>query len=133
MKERIETQIRELKFEQEQILSIDNNFDSKLDFGLNLLSNLDKFFDLMDVETKYYLIGLIFPEKLQFQKNQYQTTKINEFVNTILSDNAGYRTKIKRLTSISESQSHQVIPLELKSILKQLTIYQVFRLLSIIC
>ena len=114
MKERIEKQIRDLKFEQEQILSIDTNFDSKLDFGLNLLSNLDKFFDLMDVETKYYLIGLIFPEKLQFQKNKYQTTKINEFVNTILSDNAGYRAKIKRLTSISESQSHQVIPLGLE-------------------
>lgn len=114
MKERIEKQIRDLKFEQEQILSIDTNFDSKLDFGLNLLSNLDKFFDLMDIETKYYLIGLIFPEKLQFQKNQYQTTKINEFVNTILSDNAGYRAKIKRLTSISESQSHQVIPLGLE-------------------
>lgn len=114
MKERIEKQIRDLKFEQEQILSIDTNFNSKLDFGLNLLSNLDKFFDLMDVETKYYLIGLIFPEKLQFQKNQYQTTKINEFVNTILSDNAGYRAKIKRLTSISESQSHIVIPLGLE-------------------
>ena len=63
----------------------------------------------MDIETKYYLIGLIFPEKLQFQKNKYQTTKINEFVNTILSDNAGHSAKIKRLTSISESQSHQVI------------------------
>lgn len=111
VKERIEKQICELKHEREQVLSIDTNFDSKLDFGLNLLSNLDKFFGLMDVETKYYLIGLIFPEKLQFQKNQYQTTKINEFVNTILSDNALYRDKIKRLTSISESQSHQVIPL----------------------
>ena len=109
MKERIEKQIRDLRFEQEHILSIDTNFDSKLDFGLNLLSNLDKFFDLMDIETKYYLIGLIFPEKLQFQKNKYQTTKINEFVNTILSDNAGYRAKIKKLTSISESQSHLVI------------------------
>lgn len=52
---------------------------------------------------------MIFPEKLQFQKNQYQTTKINEFVNTILSDNVRYRAKIKRLTSISESQSYQVI------------------------
>lgn len=53
MKERIEKQIRELKFEQEQILSIDTNFDSKLNFGLNLLSNLDKFFAAMDIETKY--------------------------------------------------------------------------------
>ena len=68
----------------------------------------------MDVETKYYLIGLIFPEKLQFQKNKYQTTKINEFVNTILSDNTGYRDKIKQLTSISESQSQLVIPLGLE-------------------
>ncbi|MFV0417416.1 MAG: hypothetical protein ACK5KT_01630 [Dysgonomonas sp.] len=111
MKERIEKQIPDLRFEQEQILSIDTNFDSKLDFGLNLLSNLDKFFNLMDIETKYYLIGLIFPEKLQFQENKYQTTKTNEFVNTILTDNAGYRAKTKRLTSISESQSHLVIPL----------------------
>ena len=95
MKERIEKQIRELKFEQEKILSIDTNFDSKLDFGLNLLSNLDKFFILMDIETKYFLIGSIFPEKLQFQKNKYQTTKINEFVNAILSDNARYRDAIK--------------------------------------
>nr|WP_297165495.1 recombinase family protein [uncultured Dysgonomonas sp.] len=111
MKERIEKQIRELKFEQEQILSIDTNFDSKLDFGLNLLSNLNKFFAVMDIETKYNMIGLIFPEKLQYQKNQYQTTKINEFVNTILSDNARYREKIKKLTAISDSQSHLVIPL----------------------
>lgn len=34
MKERIEKQIRDLKFEQEQILSIDTNFDSKLDFWI---------------------------------------------------------------------------------------------------
>lgn len=54
-----------------------------------------KFFDLMDIETRYYLIGLIFPEELQFQKNKYQTTKINEFVNTILGYNMGYRTKNK--------------------------------------
>ncbi len=111
MKERIEKQIQELKFKQEQILSIDTNFDSKLDFGLNLLSNLDEFFDLMDIEAKYYLIGLIFPEKLQFHENKYQTTKINDFVNTILCDNAKYRDKIKRLTTISDSQSHQVIRL----------------------
>ncbi len=111
MKERIEKQIRELKFEQEQILSIDTNFDSKLNFGLNLLSNLDKFFAVMDIETKYNMIGLIFPEKLQYQKNQYQTTKINEFVNTILRDNTRYREKIKKLTAISDSQSHLVIPL----------------------
>ncbi|WP_369831331.1 recombinase family protein [Dysgonomonas sp. Marseille-P4361] len=34
MKERIEKQMLELKLEQEQILSIDTNFDSKLDFGV---------------------------------------------------------------------------------------------------
>jgi len=113
MKERIEKHIRDLKFKKEEILSIDTNFNDKLDFGLNLLSNLDKIFTLMDIETKYFLIGLIFPEKLQFLKNEYQTTKINEFINTILSDNARCRDIIKKLTAKNSSQSHLVIPLEL--------------------
>lgn len=57
----------------------------------------------------------MFPEKkLQYSNNIYQTTKINDFENMILSDNSLYRDKIKKLTSISESQPHQVIPLGLE-------------------
>jgi site-specific DNA recombinase len=55
-----------------------------LRFGMSLLRNLTEYYSKADLPTKRSIIGSIFPEKLEFEKGQYRTPRINEVVNLIL-------------------------------------------------
>lgn len=58
---------------------VDSDFKNYLDFGFNLLSNLDKFYNEADLETKDKLLSSIFPEKLIYQFGNYRTNGNNDF------------------------------------------------------
>ncbi len=70
-----------------------------LDQALSNLINLDKVFINGDIEVKRKIIGSIFPEKLQFSKNHYRTTRVNVLLSYIYQINNELGTKKNRKES----------------------------------
>lgn len=67
-----------------------SGYSKYLNEGLPLLCNLSYYYKCVPIELKQKLIGSIFPEKLIFEEKKYRTTKMNEVLNLILSNNNGF-------------------------------------------
>lgn len=67
-----------------------SGYSKYLNEGLPLLSNLTYHYKNIPIELKQKMVGSIFPEKLIFEDNKYRTTKMNEVLNLILSNNNGF-------------------------------------------
>ncbi len=75
------------------------DFPKLLDRALSNLINLDKVFINGDIEVKRKIIGSIFPEKLQFSKNHYRTTRLNVLLSYIYQINNDLGTEKNRKES----------------------------------
>jgi len=80
MHDRLEKEINSLQNKKQELLSIDTNFNDKLNYGMSLLNNLDKYFVDADIDIKQEIIGLIFPEKLQFDEKNIKPQKSMMFL-----------------------------------------------------
>ena len=87
IKERFDLEKSKLEDKKKELLSMDTNFNDKLNYGMSLLNNLPKYFTDADIDTKQELIGLIFPEKIQYDGKKYQTTKINDVFALMIQEN----------------------------------------------
>lgn len=88
IKDRLSENKRTLESKKQELMSIDTNFNDKLNYGMSLLKNLPKYFTDADIDTKQELVGLIFPEKIQFDGKKCQTTKINEVFALMIQENS---------------------------------------------
>ena len=76
------------------------NFEKYLESGINLLTNLSKFYRAADIDTKQKLIGSIFPEKLVFVSGKVRTARTNEVLHVILlTDQETRKMKKGQLTT----------------------------------
>jgi site-specific DNA recombinase len=83
-----------------QIRSVKRNFEKYLESGINLLTNLNKFYHSADIDIKQQLIGSIFPEKLVFAGGKVRTARINEVLRLILlNDKGSHEMQKGQLTS----------------------------------
>ena len=100
MKSRFEGVKEELIVKLRQIRSVKRNFEKYLESGINLLTNLNKFYHSADIDTKQQLIGSIFPEDLVFISGKVRTARINEVLRLILlTDQGNNKMKKGQLTS----------------------------------
>ncbi len=60
-----------------------NNVELKLDTALKAVTKMSESYKKADSVHKRAIIGLIFPEKLTFDGENFQTAKINTFVHAI--------------------------------------------------
>jgi len=63
---------------------IDIVYSEFLKSGINLITNLKKFYLSADVTSPLRILGSIFPEKLVLEENKSRTPKINEAVLLLL-------------------------------------------------
>jgi site-specific DNA recombinase len=104
MKIEIEEDLEKLNREEMQIRQGIENYDTKIDDCLDLLLNLDKYYNAKNTEIKQKIIGSVFPEKLYFQDNEYRTTKLNEAVELLCKTDKGLdKKKGGKKTDFSES------------------------------
>ncbi|MFC4687838.1 recombinase family protein [Epilithonimonas pallida] len=68
-----------------------NDIQKLVDFGLQLLSNIDVFYRNAKTRVKRQIVRSIFAEKLIFENRRYRTPKLNEAVALIFSFNRGFR------------------------------------------
>ena len=93
MKIEIETELEKLNREEMQIRQGMESYDTKVDDCLDIVLNLDKYYDTKNTEVKQKIIGSVFPEKLNFKDNQYRTTKLNEAVEILCKTDKGLGQK----------------------------------------
>ncbi len=68
--------------------------------GLKRLNKFDILFNTSDLERKRQLIGSMFPEKFQFEKNKVRTADINPILLKIASINKGFKGNKKGTNQI---------------------------------
>ena len=61
----------------------ENNIERKLEEALKSVTNISERYKKANLIDKRAIIGLIYPEKLTFNGDVFQTTKMNSFVETI--------------------------------------------------
>ncbi len=76
-------------------LSKDMQIKDKIEYSVNIIENLGRFFQTAPVETKILLLSSIFPEKIEFDGKNYRTKSYNRLLDIIymetnqLRDNNG--------------------------------------------
>jgi len=79
------------------------DIDRFVDFGIQLLANINIPYKKAQTEIKRKIIGSIFSEKLVFEKDKYRTVKFNNAVSLIFNYNKGLQTiEHKKRHSISK-------------------------------
>lgn len=67
-------------------LGTDKQMKKKLEYSINLISNIGDFFRYAAPEVKIKLLGSMFPEKIEFDGEKYRTTAINETLHLIFKE-----------------------------------------------
>lgn len=110
MKVEIEAELEKLNRDEMQIRQGMENYDTKIDDCLDIVLNLDKYYDTKSTEVKQKIVGSVFPEKLYFEENEYRTTKLNEAVEILCKTDKGLgQKKGGKKTELSVS-SLRVVP-----------------------
>ena len=84
------------------------DYGSKVNGSFNLLKHIDKFYNEARVDVKQKLVGLIFPEKLIFENDRFQTPIMNEIVSLIMLENKELETIKKGTKKNFSLQSPEV-------------------------
>ena len=77
--------------------------------GLKKLETIDEQFSKADIHHKRRLIGSMFPEKFQFEKNSVRTKDVHPILLKIASVNKGLNKKQKKDKSKLFDLSHMVL------------------------
>lgn len=86
---KIETEesIKRLKLKQADLNENNENLAEQIDFCVALLSKIDSYYEIADIQTKQKIISSVFPEKLIYDKNKYRTVYIEEAVELLCLKN----------------------------------------------
>ena len=84
----------------------DSNLKAKLDYSINLIENLGEVFAEATPEIKLKIIGSIFPEKIQFDGENYRTNSYNQVFDFIFTNTKQLRGKEKENDVNNRSHSH---------------------------
>ena len=75
--------------------------------AVNALCELDKLWDISNVEAKRYLVGILFPEKISYSKGYCRTPKFNRAAELIYLENKALRAKKKGQKSLLKTLPHK--------------------------
>lgn len=76
-------------------LSSDLQVKDKLNYSINLIENLGKFFSTATLDVKIKLLGSIFPEKIEFDGKNYRTKSYNRMLDIIYKETKHLQGKRK--------------------------------------
>jgi len=79
-----------LQLETIENQSTQTDYKKFLKSGINLLTNLKKYYVSTDLTSRMRLLSSIFPEKLIFEETKSRTPKINEAVRLMLATDNGF-------------------------------------------
>jgi site-specific DNA recombinase len=103
--ESVLTELKEKEGQQNKTKDIINVYRN----GLKRLNGIDSQFITSDIDHKRRLLGSMFPEKFQFEKNEVRTADINPLLLKIASINRGLQRNKKRDKSNNNDLSRDVL------------------------
>jgi site-specific DNA recombinase len=88
----------------------ESGFQEYYRYGLSLLSNMGHYYRTANIENRQKMLGLIFPEKLVFDNNTFQTMQPSEVLDLLCSGGKGFSGGKKEKSSDKAAQSCVVTP-----------------------
>ena len=110
IKSECEKKITELECKLLNNNNTDTNIEELLRKAIQVLSQLDQLWEEATAERKRQIIGSIFPEKLVFDGEHFQTTRLNEGARLIYLLNQGLPKKEKGQSEEEFTLSYPVTP-----------------------
>ncbi len=99
---KLATEKSDLVMKHATLVKMPNEFTKYMRFGLTLLNNLSTFYKNAEISIKKKIVGSIFPEKLRFVDNSYQTTKMNSvFALVIATTKASIKKQSSKIAGLS--------------------------------
>jgi hypothetical protein len=95
LKEKLSIECTELRLKINDLKKAESGFNVYLNYGISLLSNLPYYYSNATLEGKQKMLGLIFPEKLIFDKGNYRTKEKNEILD-LLCNKERFLKEIKK-------------------------------------
>ena len=85
-----------------------DNLEVKFDYSMNLLANFGGILNTASLEDKINIIGLMFPNKIEFDGNEYRTNSYNKVLDVIFQETSHLQGKKKEGTEIISVPSASV-------------------------
>ena len=96
IKESLSRECTELRSQIAELKAAESGFQEYYRYGLSLLSNMGLYYRAANIENRQKMLGLIFPEKLVFDKNTFQTMQPSEVLNLLCNGGKGFSDGKKR-------------------------------------
>ena len=113
--ERITKEMKSLETQIEEQRLINNpSFKEKIDYSINIIANMGKFFEQAPMEVRIKLLGSIFPEKIEFDGENYRTNSFNKMLEYIFQNTNQLQQKKTEIDSTNQSQSKKGCPVGLE-------------------
>ncbi|HML58844.1 MAG TPA: hypothetical protein PKA85_10785 [Ferruginibacter sp.] len=88
-----------------ELKAAESGFQEYYRYGLSLLSNMGQYYLAANIENRQKMLGLIFPEKLVFDNNTFQTMQPSEVLNLLCNSGKGFGGGKKEKSSGNAAQS----------------------------
>ena len=104
------------KYEQQvsEYKKMESGFGEYAKYGISLLSNVDAYYNTATLDNKQKMLGLMFPEKLVFSNNTFQTIKPSELLTLLCNAGKGFSPNEKGLSKNKLEKSCVVTALGFK-------------------
>ena len=89
----------ELSYQKNELITTDPEFKKYMRFGLTLVNTVGSYFNEASLDRKRKVLGLIFSEKLIYEKPEYRTYKTNEILSLFDSIGKAFRGHEKEKAS----------------------------------
>ncbi len=109
LRDKYEGKNKKLESELARIKEGDSSFLNYLDFGLLLFQDIGKYYQESSIEAKQALIGSMFPNNLEYFKNNYRTSSMNKALELIVNNNA-LTDKIERGLEVEKNSKSSKAP-----------------------
>ncbi len=108
MKSRIEATIADLHAKMDVLQGSKKSITPQLNYSLSLLNNIDRVLLEAPVETKIKMLGSMFPEKIEFDGENYRTASYNKVLDLIYQNANTLREPKNKKSEPSEEDSDSV-------------------------
>ena len=110
IKENLSKECSELRNRIAELKSAESGFQEYCRYGFSLLSNMGHYYKTTNIENRQKMLGLIFPEKLVYNNDTFQTMQPSELLDLLCNSGKSFSKDEKEKSSKNAAQSCVVTP-----------------------
>jgi site-specific DNA recombinase len=114
IKENVARENAEYRTRIAELKAAESGYQEYCRYGFSLLSNMGHYYGAANIENRQKMLGLIFPEKLVYNDNTFQTMQPSEILDLLCNGGNGFSDGKKEKSSKNAAQSCVVTALGFK-------------------